>query len=98
MNSIDDLFGIFGGTRGPRRSDARTVDLSYLRPWIKPYDGGKRIQFGDHAYLGVDPREGDYVILTNPKTNKTTRYRITEWKRFMDPSDQFIASAAFDPR
>jgi hypothetical protein len=58
------------------------------------YDDGQRVRL--YGWTDKPLRVGDYVVLATE--GRTTRYRLTELKRPLDPKDQWFGYATFAPR
>jgi hypothetical protein len=62
---------------------------------MRVIDGGLRLRAGG---WGRGISEGDYLIMRNAGGTTTTRYRVVEIEYMRDPTDQWFADLAFDPR
>lgn len=82
-----------------RKRKPRTHDLSNTHCWMRPANQGLALSLGSWSFFqDGDPVPGDYVILRDAESDRTSRYRVTRFERMMDPKDQWFMDAVFAPR
>lgn len=62
----------------------------------KVRDGGQRLRGWGHD--GAAIREGDYLLLTAPDGQRTSRYQVAKIQHLVDPDDMWHVDLAFAPR
>ncbi|MEU1078599.1 hypothetical protein ABZ404_39070 [Streptomyces sp. NPDC005878] len=58
---------------------------------------GQRIRLSGWGHDGLLIEEGDYLLL-DKKNGRSTRYRVEEIERVMEPDDMWHATLVFAPR
>jgi hypothetical protein len=90
--------------RGERVNQPMTHDFGpEHRCWGHDYaitrvhDRGQRLHVSGWGHDGRLIQEGDYLILEQ-KEKRSTRYRVEDIERVMDPPDMWHATLTFAPR